>query len=103
MDDQGVQVYPRRLSCRFGEGDISGWLQFEVREVVEVTDGLKRMGFPSPLVYLIGKAISRPAYYRFLSDFRGELDLSGKKVSLDEATHHEYMVLSLRQGRIPRF
>jgi len=103
MDDQGVQVYPRRLKCSFGEGDISGWLQFEVREVVEVTDGLRQMGFPSPLIYLIGKAISRPAYYRFLSGYRGELDLAGERLSLEGTTHYEYMVLSLRQGQVPNF
>ena len=103
MDEEGVQVYPRVLSCRFGEGDISGWMEFEVREVVEVTDGLMQMGFPSPLVTLIGKTLARPAYYRFFSDFKGELDLAGDKVGLDETTYYEYMVLSLRQGQVPRF
>lgn len=103
MDDDGVQVYPRRLRFEFGEGDTSGWMEFKVREVVEVTDSLKRMGLPSPLIKLVGKTVARPAYYRFFSDYRGELDLAGEKISLDDTTYHEYMVLALRQGQIPDF
>ena len=57
---------------------------------------------PQPAVDFLGKAFAGPAYYRFLADYRGWIQVEDERLELDGETHWEYMVMNLRRGQIPR-
>jgi hypothetical protein len=43
LDDSGEQCYPHKISCLFGERDVSGSLEFTAKNVLETDDMMKDM------------------------------------------------------------
>jgi len=101
-DPQGAQVYPTRMACRFEERDVLGELEFQVLKELEVNDLLAHAGLPLPLCRVLGAALARPCYYRFLSGYRASLDVRGRRLELEGEAVQEYMIMALRGGRVPQ-
>ncbi len=100
-DSKGFQVYPSSVDFKFAERDVSGELHFEVSKELEMVNALGEK-LPQPAVDFLGKAFAGPAYYRFLSDYRGWIQVGDERLELDGETHWEYMVMNLRRGQVPR-
>lgn len=100
-DGRGYQVYPSKIIFSFAERDVSGEFHLRVKEEMESIMTLAER-LPAPALKLFGRAVAGPAYYRFLSDYRGHLRIGGEELELEGETHWEYMVLSLRRGEIPK-
>ena len=99
-DSKGFQVYPSKVDFSFGERDVSGEFHFKVLKELEMVDTLAEK-LPQPLVKVIGKALAGPAYYRFLSDYRGWVQVGDERLELTGETHWEYMIMRLRCGQVP--
>ncbi len=100
-DSQGFQVYPSKVDFEFAERDVSGRLSFEMTKELEMVNTLKDR-IPGPILDMVSKTVAAPAYYRFLSDYKGWIEVGGEKLELDGETHWEYMVMDLRAGQIPK-
>jgi hypothetical protein len=99
-DSNGFQVYPSKVDFEFAERDVAGELHFEVTRELENVNMLSDMLSPS-LANVIGSALVAPAYYRFLSDYKGWIEVAGERFELGGETHWEYMVMNLRRGKVP--
>jgi predicted secreted hydrolase len=100
-DSKGFQVYPSKVDFKFAERDVSGELHFEVSKELEMVNTLGEK-LPQGVVDFLGKTVAGPAYYRFLSDYKGWIQVGDERLELDGETHWEYMVMNLRRGQIPR-
>jgi len=101
-DEQGVQVYPRHVSIRFREREVSGLLDLRVRRVWEIKETMSVLGKPGGrLQKAAGRFLPTPCYYRFITDFRLDLDVAGESKAYTGDTITEYMILSLRRGQLP--
>ncbi len=99
-DSRGFQVYPSRVDFSFGERDVSGDLHFAVLRELEMVNTLEEK-LPGWLVRGLGNIVAGPAYYRFLSSYQGWVKVGDINLELDGETHWEYMVMSLKRGKIP--
>lgn len=100
-DSKCFQVYPSKVDFKFAERDVAGELHFEVSKELEMVNTLGEK-LPSGVVDFLGKAVAGPAYYRFLSDYKGWIQVGEERLELDGETHWEYMVMNLRRGQVPR-
>ncbi len=101
FDSQGFQMYPGRLEFNFSEREISGSFRILFKEELEMVNTLAEK-IPGPLVKIMGKLLSAPAYYRFLADYEGTIKRGDEVLNLCGETHWEYMVLGLKKGEIPQ-
>lgn len=99
-DSIGFQVYPGRVDLQFAEADVAGEFHFKTSKELEMVNTLAER-LPVPLVKAVGKALAGPAYYRFLSDYRGWVQVGDERLELEGETHWEYMIISLRCGQVP--
>ncbi len=101
-DEQGVQVYPRHLNILFRERDVAGELDLRVRRVWETKETMSVLGSPGGrLQRALGRMLPTPCYYRFITDFRLDLEAEGRSETYEGETITEYMILSLRRGQLP--
>jgi hypothetical protein len=100
-DSAGFQVYPSKVDFSFAERDVAGELHFEVTKELEMVNTLGEK-LPQALINVVGDLFAGPAYYRFLSDYKGWIEVAGERLELDGETHWEYMVMNLRRGQIPK-
>jgi hypothetical protein len=101
LDDAGKQSYPHKVSCTFGERDVTGSLEFMTKKVLETDDMMKDMKIPDWAIGPIGKCIARPIYFRLLSDYKGTIDFGDEHLDVSGETIIEYMVFNLRRGQVP--
>ena len=100
-DEQGIQVYPRRMRIRFRERDVAGALDLEVRRLWEIKETMSLLPSLGGLEKLAARVLPTPCYYRFITGFRLELDVAGEKSTYTGDTITEYMILGLRRGQLP--
>lgn len=99
-DSKGFQVYPSTVDFSFKERDVAGELRFEVSKELEMVNTLGEK-LPEGVVDVLARTIAAPAYYRFLSDYTGWIQVGDERLEMNGETHWEYMVMNLRKGRIP--
>ena len=100
-DEQGAQVYPRRVRMAFEERDVKGTLDLYVKRTWEIKETMQVLGVPQRLRPLTDRFMPAPVYYRFITGFELELDVAGEKEVHRGETVTEYMVLTLRRGQRP--
>lgn len=100
-DEQGVQVYPRRVRIRFRERNVAGVLEMEVRRLWEIKETMSFLPSLGGLEKLAARVLPTPCYYRFITDYRLELDVGGEVSTYTGDTITEYMILGLRRGQLP--
>lgn len=99
-DSAGFQVYPSHVDMEFRERDVAGEFHFTISKELEMVNTLAEK-LPPRIVRIIGKTLAGPAYYRFLSDYHGWVEVGGERLELAGETHWEYMIIGLRCGQIP--
>ncbi|MDD3719665.1 MAG: lipocalin-like domain-containing protein [Actinomycetota bacterium] len=99
-DSVGFQVYPSCVGLEFCERDVAGEFHFKISKELEMVNTLAEK-LPPGAVKLVGKTFAGPAYYRFLSDYRGWVQVGDERLDLEGETHWEYMIIGLRCGQIP--
>ncbi|NPV59938.1 MAG: hypothetical protein HPY75_09770 [Actinobacteria bacterium] len=99
-DSAGFQIYPSRVDLSFAERDVAGEFSFRTSRELEMVNTLAER-LPMPLVKAVGRAVAAPAYYRFLSDYRGWVRVGEERLELEGETHWEYMIIALKRGQIP--
>jgi hypothetical protein len=100
QDSAGFQVYPSRVDMEFSERDVAGEFHFKIVKELEMVNTLAEK-LPPGMVRFIGKTLAGPAYYRFLSDYNGWVEVAGERLELAGETHWEYMIITLRCGQVP--
>jgi len=101
-DEQGAQIYPRRVNIRFRERDVRGELDLRVRRVWEIKETMSVLGRPGGgLQRTLGRLLPSPCYYRFITEFHLDLEAEGHREDYGGETITEYMILGLRRGQLP--
>ena len=85
-DSAGFQIYPTRVDLSFAERDVEGEFHFRTSRELEMVNTLAEK-LPMPLVRAVGRAVAGPAYYRFLSDYRGWVRVGEERLELEGEIH----------------
>lgn len=99
-DSRKIQKYPSRVVIRFEERGIKGEVVLRVREEIEINDLLEHLGIPAQARRLL-RILNQPCYYRFVSEYEIDIDFKGDRVSTKGSTIQEYIINTMRRGRVP--
>ena len=93
---------PSKVDFKFAERDVAGELHFEVSKELEMRQHRWARSSPPRWWMPSARLSRRPAYYRFLSDYKGWIEVGDERLELAGETHWEYMVMNLRRGKVPK-